>query len=394
MPFAGYADFDDCVAQNQDKDSPEGFCAWLHYEILGDWPGVASSKDVGIMKKELELIAPIVWKNEDERIVYGPVLVPNVADADGDLVSMAKVEQVAHNFLEKYGTIDIQHGLAHGGVPIESYIAPQDLLFTNHRIPKGSWIMGVRVDEEYWGRVKNGELVGFSLMAVPPGTTKSATPKRTTLADLGANWEVVAVSLVDDPAVPQARWIAIKQNDSATVLAKVKQALNLSTKSGREISDTNFKALSAAHESIGKILERARTERSKKVGKTEETTMDRDKEKKEKTEKEGEGEITPGGTPGEQENPTPKEGGLEDPTPKETEGTLTAEQVTKMIDTAVSKLEQKLVKAFEDALKDASKSRKTTKSLAERLTGQDGHDSDKPITPSRDMFGRKKREQK
>lgn len=26
MPFAGYSDFDDCVARNQDKDDPEAYC--------------------------------------------------------------------------------------------------------------------------------------------------------------------------------------------------------------------------------------------------------------------------------------------------------------------------------------------------------------------------------
>ena len=37
-PFAGYKDFQDCVKKNQDKDSPEGFCAWLHKKATGDWP--------------------------------------------------------------------------------------------------------------------------------------------------------------------------------------------------------------------------------------------------------------------------------------------------------------------------------------------------------------------
>ena len=37
-PFAGYKDFEDCVKKNQDKDSPEGFCAWLHKKATGKWP--------------------------------------------------------------------------------------------------------------------------------------------------------------------------------------------------------------------------------------------------------------------------------------------------------------------------------------------------------------------
>lgn len=41
MPFAGYDSFADCVADNQDKDDPEAFCAWLHYRAKGEWPGAS-----------------------------------------------------------------------------------------------------------------------------------------------------------------------------------------------------------------------------------------------------------------------------------------------------------------------------------------------------------------
>lgn len=34
--FAGYADFDDCVAQNQDKDDPEAYCAAIQAQVEGN----------------------------------------------------------------------------------------------------------------------------------------------------------------------------------------------------------------------------------------------------------------------------------------------------------------------------------------------------------------------
>lgn len=37
-PFGPYDDFADCVAKNQEKENPEGFCAWLHHELTGEWP--------------------------------------------------------------------------------------------------------------------------------------------------------------------------------------------------------------------------------------------------------------------------------------------------------------------------------------------------------------------
>jgi hypothetical protein len=36
MPFAGYEDFEDCVAQNQDKESPEAYCAVIEQQAKDD----------------------------------------------------------------------------------------------------------------------------------------------------------------------------------------------------------------------------------------------------------------------------------------------------------------------------------------------------------------------
>jgi len=38
MSFAGYKDFDDCVAQNQDKRDPKAFCAWLEHQVKSKSP--------------------------------------------------------------------------------------------------------------------------------------------------------------------------------------------------------------------------------------------------------------------------------------------------------------------------------------------------------------------
>ena len=44
MPFGDYADFADCVAKNGDRESPEGFCAWLHFQMMSQWPAEVKSK--------------------------------------------------------------------------------------------------------------------------------------------------------------------------------------------------------------------------------------------------------------------------------------------------------------------------------------------------------------
>ncbi len=40
MPIGRYADFEACVRDNQDKESPEGYCASIEKKITGEWPGV------------------------------------------------------------------------------------------------------------------------------------------------------------------------------------------------------------------------------------------------------------------------------------------------------------------------------------------------------------------
>jgi len=163
-----------------------------------------------------ELTAPIVFKNDERRIVFGPVLIPDEPDTDGDVVSAEQIEKVAHKFVEDYGNIDLQHSLNNVGKLVESYILPMDIdVGDGNIVPKGSWMMGVRVtDDDAWQAVKDGKLTGFSIMALQKAALKSAEKaqesKRVTLADLGEDWIVNAVSLVDEPAVPKAKWLAIK----------------------------------------------------------------------------------------------------------------------------------------------------------------------------------------
>jgi len=39
MPFGPYKEFSDCVRANRDKKDPEAYCATIHKEITGQWPG-------------------------------------------------------------------------------------------------------------------------------------------------------------------------------------------------------------------------------------------------------------------------------------------------------------------------------------------------------------------
>jgi hypothetical protein len=140
------------------------------------------------------------------------------------VVSKAKIEEVAHAFMEKYGNIDLQHTLNNVGKVVESFVLPFDWQVSKGvKVPAGSWMMGVKVtDEKTWQSIKDGKLTGFSIMGISKaalkeaGAEKAQAEKRTTLADLGDDWIVNAVSLVDQPAVPKAKWISIKSAEETT----------------------------------------------------------------------------------------------------------------------------------------------------------------------------------
>ncbi len=72
-------------------------------------------------------------------------------------------------------------------------------------------------DDEAWAEVLSGKLTGFSVVAVPSGAVKGkAATKKLTLAEIeasGQDWEVIAIGLVDEPAIPLAKWTAVKSTN-------------------------------------------------------------------------------------------------------------------------------------------------------------------------------------
>lgn len=64
MPFGDFKDFEDCVSKNQDKDNPEGFCAFLHKKITGKYPSEMEATG-DIMNDKEELMKEIISLTEE-----------------------------------------------------------------------------------------------------------------------------------------------------------------------------------------------------------------------------------------------------------------------------------------------------------------------------------------
>lgn len=103
---------------------------------------------------------------EEERFVYGEVLIPDFTDTQGTTISPELVRQTSHEYMANFQQIGLQHRRMVTGkaVILESYLAPVDFELAGSRIAKGTWMMGVRVlDDRLWGMIKAGELTGFSI---------------------------------------------------------------------------------------------------------------------------------------------------------------------------------------------------------------------------------------
>jgi hypothetical protein len=120
--------------------------------------------NIDVSKSEFDITVPL-WKNDEEQIVYGVVLSPELRDSQADIVDADDIRKAAHRFLVAYRQHDVQHAERQAGVEtVESFIAPQDMEIEGQRVLKGAWVMATHVtDPEVWERVKKGEITGYSI---------------------------------------------------------------------------------------------------------------------------------------------------------------------------------------------------------------------------------------
>jgi hypothetical protein len=115
------------------------------------------------MKKSVDL-----FKLDDEqRLVYGVVLVPDVEDLQGDVISKDEIQAAAHEYQIKSRLIKAQHRAPTDAEVVESYIAPVDIPIGNGIAPAGSWIMVTRINSAaMWAAIKKGDITGYSIGGV------------------------------------------------------------------------------------------------------------------------------------------------------------------------------------------------------------------------------------
>lgn len=130
---------------------------------LGDWrqplPSVAK-EDKG---------AKVFKADKEKQVAYCVVLEPDVMDAQEDVMTAQDIEEAAHKYMEDSREIGSGHTKIIKAVPVESYIAPQDLHFEDgpfgpQIVKKGSWVIGIHViDKNEWAKCMDGDYTGVSV---------------------------------------------------------------------------------------------------------------------------------------------------------------------------------------------------------------------------------------
>lgn len=135
--------------------------------------------------KSFKMTYQVISKNNEKRLITGPVLVPDNIDLQDDIVSADEIEKAAHGYMiklayrdepeflkslgfrnvDKAGERGFQHmDFSRKMAVVETFIAPVDMVINGRTITKGTWVMTMKVfDDEVWNLVKAGKITGFSI---------------------------------------------------------------------------------------------------------------------------------------------------------------------------------------------------------------------------------------
>ena len=133
-------------------------------------------------------------QNEDKRIIFTPVLIPNqlfyrnIAGEEFNLMfDKETIEQVEQKWVKDNlsSTVDIEHSskLIDGVTFFESVLLNNERFATAkgfEGLPEGTWFLtGTVESDEVWSKVKSGEINGVSI----DGLFKTAEVKKVTMSD-------------------------------------------------------------------------------------------------------------------------------------------------------------------------------------------------------------------
>ena len=279
MPFAGFEDFDDCLAtmrreQDYNEETARRVCGALQAEQKSEHGDVDALReaitrgrgliaDVGVdlvsgvdvpaidsawvMRKSTDdthdyrVDSQLVLSKRDDdaeadRVAYAAAMIPREPDKEGDVVATPTVEKAAHDFLTSDGGVDTDHSLIDGeGDVVESWVLKADREFDlpggeTREYGAGTWMVGIKWGKDAWERIEAGELTGLSIygMAEQVELGKAADACAECGAASDTDTAEMATATTKDFAVPFADEVVVHVvYESQTAAEKASEAMGL-----------------------------------------------------------------------------------------------------------------------------------------------------------------------
>lgn len=129
-----------------------------------------SPKDDDEKKTAKTITLPIIKASPDGSFVVSPILVPEEADLEGDVISAKEIEKAAHDFMEFFQNVGLMHENilnVKDAVIVESSILRGDITVNGHKLKKGTWIGAFKIhNKKLRDAIKTGKLTGVSIGGV------------------------------------------------------------------------------------------------------------------------------------------------------------------------------------------------------------------------------------
>ena len=226
----------------------------------------------------------IVNKNEAKKLITLPLLIPNYDDCDAPIgekqLSIEEIADFSHKYMEKYRKVDGGHTYLETkkevAIPVESWQLREDTAMKTIEdeeitYPEGTWMATLKVfDGDAWDKVNKGEYTGGSVTVLEETVadqvvSKEAAEKGRVLIKDIQDPAVATIALVEKPCVFGAKFCSVKTaNKSSNSKANSFEGIekNKVEKAGRSISESTFKKIKNAWDSLGKLIDKANNERT------------------------------------------------------------------------------------------------------------------------------------
>lgn len=104
----------------------------------------------------------------DHTFVWGPVLIPEEEDHQGDIIDPVEILEAAHGFMIDSQRPGLQHKVMLRKKDVQivesGIIRGSDLRFGSTVIPEGTWVVGMRVYKDSLRKaISEGKIGGFSI---------------------------------------------------------------------------------------------------------------------------------------------------------------------------------------------------------------------------------------